>query len=120
MSTAYRLLHNIYSSYLEIYNKQNYNKQNYNKQNYEDLIELYIEFLALYNFISNFPRNNITTVLLKDLTRLYDDINQKNKILFEKYIKYLGEFELNNYVSTGFIDQNANKLVKGLYYQGRI
>jgi hypothetical protein len=114
MSTAYRFLYNIYSSYLE-----KYNKQNYNKQNYEDIIGLYIEFLALYKFISNFPRNDIRNVLLRELTILYTDINEKNKILFEEYIKYLGEFELKNYVNTGF-GPNMNKLVKGLYYSGQI
>jgi hypothetical protein len=115
MSNVYRFLDNIYLSYLE-----NYNKQNYNKQNYEYLIELYIKFLVLYNFISNFPRNNITNDLLQNLRILYNDINQKNKILFEKYIIYLGKFELKNLVTTGFINPEINELVKGLYYQGRI
>ena len=52
-----------------------------------------------------------------EIGKMFTEIYKKNKLLFEKYIKYLGKSQV---INTGFPNPDINALVKGLYHQKQL
>jgi hypothetical protein len=105
--------------------------QRNNKKKYDNIINLYIQFLSMYNklffFIETFKQyttstENLTTEFIKEIQIMFNEISEKNKLLFKEYIKYLGRVEIANSVNTGYGPErkNPNELMKGLYHQKQI
>ena len=63
---------------------------------------------------------NLTTTFIEEIKKMFNEISEKNKLLFKEYIKYLGRVEIGNSVGTGFPNPNVNSLVKGLYHQEEV
>lgn len=102
--------------------------QRNNKKNYDYGINLYIHFLSMYNviiiLIDTFKQyttsnRNLTTEFIKEIGKMFNEISEKNKLLFKEYIKYLGRDVIGESVKTGYVN-NANSLMKGLYHESQI
>ncbi len=105
-----------YASQLEVdYNRRLSNGTPIGK-NFDYLIKLYIQFLSMHNIC--YMLNITTNPFYKEISKMFTEISIKNKLLFEKYIKYLGKSEV---INTGFGQTtNSNALVKGLFRQKQL
>ncbi len=134
LSLAHVFLNKIYLLYCANYHPANISlspnvSERNNEQKYEAQIDLYIQFLSMYNLINlliqtffsySIIKNNSIQIFIAKIEKMFNDISNKNKILFKEYIKYLGRVKIGTHKTTGYGDPDINTLLKGLYFQRQV